>query len=65
MYGSLADRWLGSSNRWLFQGGIAAASWKGFLSFGLVTIPIRLSPAARTERISFNQLHKVRHTRIK
>jgi len=42
-----------------------AASWKGFLSFGLVTIPIRLSPAARTERISFNQLHKVCHTRIK
>jgi DNA end-binding protein Ku len=44
---------------------MAAASWKGFLSFGLVTIPIRLSPAARTERISFNQLHKVCHTRIK
>ncbi len=44
---------------------MAAASWKGFLSFGLVTIPIRLAPAARTERISFNQLHKVCHTRIK
>jgi DNA end-binding protein Ku len=44
---------------------MAGASWKGFLSFGLVTIPIRLSPAARTERISFNQLHKVCHTRIK
>jgi DNA end-binding protein Ku len=42
-----------------------AASWKGFLSFGLVSIPIRLSPAARTERISFNQLHNVCHTRIK
>src|ERR1700681_3220992 len=42
-----------------------AASWKGFLSFGLVSIPIRLSPAARTERISFNQLHSVCHTRIK
>ena len=42
-----------------------AASWKGFLSFGLVSIPIQLSPAARTERISFNQLHKVCHSRLK
>jgi DNA end-binding protein Ku len=41
------------------------ASWKGFLSFGLVSIPIQLAPAARTERISFNQLHKVCHTRLK
>lgn len=44
---------------------MAAATWKGFLSFGLISIPIRLSPAARTERISFNQLHSVCHTRIK
>lgn len=42
-----------------------ASAWKGFLSFGLISIPIRLSPAARTERISFNQLHKVCHTRLK
>ncbi|HUJ31320.1 MAG TPA: Ku protein [Candidatus Acidoferrum sp.] len=41
------------------------ATWKGSLSFGLVSIPIQLSPAARTERISFNQLHKVCHTRLK
>jgi DNA end-binding protein Ku len=44
---------------------VAASTWKGFLSFGLVSVPIRLSPAARTERISFNQLHSVCHTRIK
>ena len=44
---------------------MAASTWKGFLSFGLISIPIRLSPAARTERISFNQLHKVCHTRLK
>jgi DNA end-binding protein Ku len=42
-----------------------AATWKGTLSFGLVAIPIQLTPAARTERISFNQLHKVCHTRLK
>ena len=44
---------------------MAAATWKGFLTFGLVSVPIRLSPAARTERISFHQLHNVCHTRIK
>jgi DNA end-binding protein Ku len=28
-------------------------------------VPISLSPAARTERVSFHQLHKVCHTRLK
>jgi len=42
-----------------------AATWRGFLSFGMVSIPIELTPAARSERISFNQLHSVCHTRIK
>ena len=42
-----------------------AATWKGFLSFGLISIPIELTPAARSERISFNQIHSVCHTRLK
>ncbi len=42
-----------------------ASTWKGYLTFGLISIPMRLSPAARTERISFNQLHTVCHTRLK
>ena len=42
-----------------------SSTWKGYLTFGLISIPIRLSPAARTERISFNQIHKVCHTRLK
>lgn len=42
-----------------------AATWKGFLTFGLISIPIELTPAARSERISFNQLHSVCHTRLK
>ena len=42
-----------------------AASWKGHISFGLVSIPVSLSPAARTERFSFNQIHTVCHTRLK
>ena len=42
-----------------------STTWSGFLSFGLIMIPIRLSPAARTEGVSFNQLHKDCHTRLK
>jgi DNA end-binding protein Ku len=42
-----------------------STTWSGYLSFGLIMIPIRLSPAARTERVSFNQLHKDCHTRLK
>src|SRR3954464_3931825 len=39
--------------------------WKGHLTFGLVSFPIRLFSAARSETISFNLLHKEDHSRIK
>lgn len=44
---------------------MAASVWKGHLTFGLISIPVRMSAAARGERISFNQLHKVCHSRLK
>jgi DNA end-binding protein Ku len=44
---------------------VAATNWKGYISSGLVSIPISLPPAARSERVSFHQLHKVCHTRLK
>ncbi|MDP9146410.1 MAG: Ku protein [Acidobacteriota bacterium] len=44
---------------------MAASVWKGYLSFGLLSIPIRLFTAARGERIGLNQLHEVCHSRIK
>jgi DNA end-binding protein Ku len=44
---------------------MATSVWKGHLTFGLVSIPIRLFAAARTERISLNQLHKTCHSRIR
>jgi DNA end-binding protein Ku len=44
---------------------MAASVWKGHLTFGLVTIPVRLFSAARSETISFNMLHKDDHSRIK
>ncbi|HEY3839455.1 MAG TPA: Ku protein [Bryobacteraceae bacterium] len=39
--------------------------WRGQLTFGLVSMPVRLSTAARSETISFNQLHKTDGSRIK
>src|ERR1044071_7485117 len=39
--------------------------WKGFLSFGLVSFPVRLYSAARPETIHFNLLHKKDQSRVK
>jgi DNA end-binding protein Ku len=44
---------------------MAASVWKGQLTFGLVSFPIRLFSAARSETISFNQLHKSDNSRIR
>jgi DNA end-binding protein Ku len=44
---------------------MATTVWKGHLTFGLISIPIRMYAAARGERISFNQLHKECHSRLK
>ena len=44
---------------------MASTVWKGYLSFGLISIPIRLFAAARTERVSFHMIHEVCNTRIK
>jgi DNA end-binding protein Ku len=44
---------------------MATNVWKGHLTFGLISIPVRMTTAARGERISFNQLHKVCHSRLK
>jgi DNA end-binding protein Ku len=39
--------------------------WKGAVSFGLVTIPIKLYTATDEKDVSFNMLHKKDHARIK
>src|SRR5580658_1666196 len=44
---------------------MASTVWKGHLTFGLVSFPIRLYSAARGESISFNQLHKTDNSRVK
>src|ERR1043165_9159845 len=44
---------------------MASSVWRGHLTFGLVSFPVRLFSAARSETISFNLLHKEDHSRIK
>jgi DNA end-binding protein Ku len=44
---------------------MASTVWKGYITFGLITIPVRLFAAARGERVSFHQIHGVCGTRIK
>src|SRR6202012_3033635 len=44
---------------------MATSVWKGHLTFGLVSLPVRLFTAARGETVSFNQLHKHDGSRIK
>lgn len=42
-----------------------ATVWKGYLSFGLVSFPIRLFAAARPETVHFHMLHKKDLSRIR
>src|SRR5579871_959019 len=44
---------------------MAAAVWKGFISFGLVSFPVRLQVAARDKAIRFHMLHKKDLSRLK
>lgn len=40
-------------------------TWKGFLKLSLVNIPVRMYPAARSQSLSFNQIHKTCNSRLK
>jgi DNA end-binding protein Ku len=44
---------------------MAATVWKGYLSFGLVSFPVRLFSAARPETVHFHMLHKKDLSRVK
>jgi DNA end-binding protein Ku len=39
--------------------------WSGYVTFGLISIPVKLFSAARSESISFRMLHKECGTRVK
>jgi DNA end-binding protein Ku len=44
---------------------MAATVWKGTISFGLVSVPIRLYTAARNSHISFHMVHRECGSRVK
>jgi DNA end-binding protein Ku len=44
---------------------MASTIWKGYITFGLISIPVRLFAAARSERIGFNMIHEPCSSRIK
>src|ERR1700730_9179692 len=41
-----------------------ASAWKGYISFGLISVPIRLYPAARYSHIAFHEIHRKCGTRV-
>jgi DNA end-binding protein Ku len=44
---------------------MAASVWSGYLTFGLISMPVRLFSGARSSGISFNMLHRTDHSRLK
>jgi DNA end-binding protein Ku len=44
---------------------MARAIWRGVISFGMVSIPVRLFTATDTKDIRFRQLHEETHTPVK
>src|ERR1700723_1866063 len=44
---------------------MASSVWSGYLTFGLISMPVRLFSGARSSGISFNQLHRTDHARVK
>lgn len=44
---------------------MAASVWTGFLTFGLISMPVRLFSGARGERVSFHMLHRTDNVRVK
>jgi len=42
-----------------------SAVWSGHLTFGLVSFPVEISPAARRQSVDFDLLHKTDHSRVR
>jgi DNA end-binding protein Ku len=44
---------------------MASSAWKGYISFGLISVPIRLYPAARYSHVVFHEIHRKCGTRVR
>ena len=47
------------------KGSSARSMWRGAITFGLVTVPVKMYPAVREHDISFHMLHDQDHARLK
>lgn len=41
-----------------------SSAWKGYITFGLISVPIRLYPAARYSHVAFHEIHRKCGTRV-
>jgi DNA end-binding protein Ku len=44
---------------------MASTVWKGHIAFGIVSFPVKLHAAARSQAINFHLLHRCDHARVK
>jgi len=44
---------------------MASTVWKGHIAFGMVCFPVQLCAAARSQTVTFHQLHHSDHSRVK
>src|SRR5579864_1684300 len=44
---------------------MASSVWSGYLTFGLISMPVKLFSGARSSGISFNMLHRTDKSRLK
>jgi DNA end-binding protein Ku len=44
---------------------MSTSVWKGHIAFGMVSFPVKLCAAARSQAVSFHQLHQCDHSRVK
>jgi DNA end-binding protein Ku len=44
---------------------VARSIWSGVITFGMVSIPVKLFPATQDKDVAFHQLHRPDHSRIK
>ncbi len=56
---------LSESQRNFTGAAMAASVWSGYLTFGLISMPVRLFSGARSSGISFNMLHRKDKSRLK
>ena len=42
-----------------------SSTWKGYISFGLISVPIKLYAAARYSHVAFHEIHRKCGTRVR